>query len=66
MRTVRITNEFADVIVSVVTTGKGERLQISAPRRGSQVLLDAIELEALTWQPPATFSRMLEASTGPS
>jgi hypothetical protein len=62
----RLVNEFAEVVIRVVPTGNGERLEIEAPRRGTRVLLDPVQLEALTWQPTETFSRMLEASIGPA
>jgi len=62
---VRIANEFAEVVVRVVACGNGQRLEIVAPRRGTSILLDPVELEALTWQTRETFSRMLEASIGP-
>jgi glucans biosynthesis protein len=48
-----------------IWTGNGERLEITAPRRGTAILLDAVQLEALTWQTRDTFSKMLEASIGP-
>jgi hypothetical protein len=63
---IRLVNEFAEVVIRVVSTGNGERLEIEAPRRGRRILLDAVELEALTWQTKETFSRMLEASIGPA
>ncbi|MBF6440233.1 dihydrodiol dehydrogenase [Nocardia cyriacigeorgica] len=61
-----LSNEFADVVVRVVTVGNGERLEITSPRRGTCVRLDPVELEALTWQPSAVFTRMLEGSIGPA
>ncbi|MEV0029570.1 dihydrodiol dehydrogenase [Nocardia sp. NPDC050793] len=62
----RLSNEFADVVVRVVTAGNGERLEIRSPRRGTFVRLDPVELEALTWQPTEVFTRMLEGSIGPA
>ncbi|KWX25981.1 dihydrodiol dehydrogenase [Mycolicibacterium wolinskyi] len=64
--TTRLSNEFADVVLEVVSTGNGERLQITSPRRGTSIRLDPVELEALTWQTTDTFTRMLEGSIGPS
>ncbi|MBF6185653.1 MULTISPECIES: dihydrodiol dehydrogenase [Nocardia] len=66
MTTQRLSNEFADVVVRVVTEGNGERLEIRSPRRGTCVRLDPVELEALTWQPPDVFTRTLEGSIGPT
>lgn len=62
--TIHISNEFADIRIRKVYTRNGERLQIEAPRRGYRVLLDAVQLEGLTWQSPETFSRFLRASVG--
>lgn len=64
--TLRVANEFADVAVRVVTTHNGVRLEVASPRLGRSVLLDAIELEALTWQEPDAFSALLDEPFGPS
>ncbi|MBO4252300.1 dihydrodiol dehydrogenase [Streptomyces griseorubiginosus] len=61
---IQISNEFADIRVRKVYTRNGERLEIQAPRRGYRILLDAVELESLTWQTPETFSGFLRASVG--
>jgi hypothetical protein len=58
-------NEFTSVRVRKEQTRNGERLVISAPNLGFEVRLDALELESLTWQPPETFSRLLENPYGP-
>lgn len=58
-----IANEFADVVVRRVSTRNGMRLEISAPRTGTSVHLDALELESLTRQPKDLFSALLERST---
>lgn len=42
-----------------VETRNGSRLLIDAPRAGQWVAIDPIELEALTWQTPDTFSAMI-------
>jgi len=62
---INIANEFADIWVRKVYTRNGDRLEISAPRRGYRILLDAVELESLTWQTAETFSRFLRSSVGP-
>ena len=59
-----IANEFAHIRVRKVRTRNGERLEISAPRRGTQILLDALDLESLTWQTSEVFSKFLAASVG--
>ncbi|MFF4259922.1 dihydrodiol dehydrogenase [Streptomyces sp. NPDC001663] len=61
---IQISNEFADIRVRKVYTRNGERLEIHAPRRGYRILLDAVELESLTWQTAETFSGFLRASVG--
>lgn len=66
MTSMWLSNEFADVIVRMVQTGNGERLEISSPRRGTTIRLDPVELEALTWQTTDVFTRMLEGSVSPS
>jgi hypothetical protein len=60
-----LANEFAVVQVRTVQTRNGVRLEISAPRLGRSVRLCPLELEALTWQPPETFSALLEQPFGP-
>lgn len=52
-------NEFAEVRVSLVEGRNGPRLRIESPRSGSAVELCPLELEALTWQAPETFSAMI-------
>jgi hypothetical protein len=60
-----VANEFAEVAISVVPYGNGHRLEIWSQRWGSSIWLDAVELEALTWQPKALFSKLLEGSVRP-
>lgn len=54
-----IANEFADLRISKVHTRNGARLLIESPKTGQWVTLDALELEALTWQNVATLSAMV-------
>ncbi len=61
-----VANEFAEVQVRRVSTRNGVRLEVRSPRLGRSVLLDALELEALTWQEPALFSELLAEPFGPS
>jgi hypothetical protein len=44
---VEIANEFAFVRVRKVHTRNGERLEIEAPRRGTLIRLDPLELETI-------------------
>jgi hypothetical protein len=60
-----VVNEFADVRIRRVHTRNGQRLEITSPRRGTTVLLDAVELECLTWQPPQAFSDLLARRPAP-
>jgi hypothetical protein len=60
-----IVNEFALARVRKVRTRNGERLEIHSPRFGYTVRLDALILEALSWQSADTLSRFLETPVGP-
>jgi hypothetical protein len=62
---ITIVNEFAEIRIQKIYTRNGERLRVASYRRGSEILLDAIQLESLTWQTPEGFSRLLTASIGP-
>jgi hypothetical protein len=62
---IRLANEFAEVVVDCVRTRNGARLRISVPSSGRQILLCPLELEALTWQEPEMFSRLLQTPHGP-
>jgi hypothetical protein len=55
-----VANEFAVVVVKKVLTRNGERLSIRCPRSGTELQLDPLELESLTWQAPETISKFLE------
>lgn len=56
---IELGNEFAQVRVSRVDTRNGSRLLIESPKSGHRVALCPLELEALTWQEPPTFSAMI-------
>jgi hypothetical protein len=56
---ITIANEFAEVRVRRVDTRNGARLLIESPRSGQWIALCPLELEALTWQSPQTFSAMI-------
>jgi hypothetical protein len=57
--TITVANEFAEVEVRRVDTRNGTRLLISAPKTGRSISLDALELEALTWQNARTLATMV-------
>jgi hypothetical protein len=60
-----VANEFTEVMVRRVDTRNGSRLLISAPRTGQWISLDALEVEALTWQNPRTLAAMVGNSYAP-
>jgi hypothetical protein len=61
----RLSNEFADVVVRKVETRNGIRLSIKAPKLDREILLCPLELESLTWQTTKTFSEFLSTPFGP-
>ncbi|HTY32228.1 dihydrodiol dehydrogenase [Mycobacterium sp.] len=56
---ITVANEFAEVAVRRVDTRNGSRLLISATKTGRSISLDALELEALTWQNARTLATMV-------
>lgn len=62
---ITIANEFTEVVVRRIDTRNGSRLLISAPRSGESITLDALEVEALTWQNPRTLAAMVSNSHAP-
>lgn len=62
---IELGNEFAQVRVCRVETRNGSRLLIESPKSGQWVALCPLELEALTWQGPETFSAMIGHPYGP-
>ena len=62
---ITVANEFAEIRVRKVETRNGARLMIESPRSGQWVALCPLELEALTWQNPQTFSAMIGNPFGP-
>jgi hypothetical protein len=62
---IELGNEFAEVRVCRVETRNGSRLLIESSKSGQWVALCPLELEALTWQGPETFSAMIGKPFGP-
>ncbi|MGZ4509911.1 MAG: dihydrodiol dehydrogenase [Mycobacterium sp.] len=60
-----VANEFTEVVVRRVDTRNGSRLLISAPRSGQWITLDALEVEALTWQNGRTLAALVGNSHAP-
>jgi hypothetical protein len=64
-KTIRLGNEFSEVVVEPVQTRNGVRLRIAVPASGHQILLCPLELEALAWQDHEFFARLLATPHGP-
>lgn len=62
---IMIANEFAEVRIRRVETRNGSRLLVSSPKSGRWITLCPLELEALTWQNPQTFSAMISHPSAP-
>jgi hypothetical protein len=62
---IELANEFSTVRIRRVETRNGSRLLIESPKSGQWVTLCPLELEALTWQGPQTFSAMIGHPFGP-
>jgi hypothetical protein len=62
---IRLGNEFTEVVVEPVRTRNGMRLRIFVPSSGRQIVLCPLELEALTWQGHELFSALLSTPHGP-
>jgi hypothetical protein len=54
-----IANEFTEVQVRRVDTRNGSRLLVTSPKSGQWITLDALEVEALTWQNTRTLTAMV-------
>jgi hypothetical protein len=62
---ISVANEFTEVVVRRIDTRNGSRLLIRAPKSGQWITLDALEVEALTWQNPRTLAAMVGNSHAP-
>lgn len=65
VQVIELANEYAAVLVRLVHTHNGVRLEISSPQLGRRIQLDPLELESLTWQSHETFSSFLRTPMGP-
>ena len=61
----RLANEFTEVVVEQVRTRNGTRLRIFVPSSGREIMLCPLELEALTWQGHELFAELLRTPRGP-
>ncbi|MDQ2627131.1 MAG: dihydrodiol dehydrogenase [Actinomycetota bacterium] len=57
--TITIANEFTEVTLRRVDTRNGSRLLVTSPKSGQWISLDALEIEALTWQNSYTLAAMV-------
>jgi hypothetical protein len=60
-----VANEFTKVVMRRVDTRNGSRLLICAPKSGRWISLDALEVEALTWQNTRTLAVMVGNAGAP-
>jgi hypothetical protein len=60
-----VANEFTEVVVRRVDTRNGSRLLVTSPKTGQWITLDALEVEALTWQNTRTLAAMVGNSYAP-
>lgn len=60
-----VANEFTEVVVRRVDTRNGSRLLIASPKSGRWITLDALEVEALTWQNACTLAAMVGTMNAP-
>ena len=58
-------NEFATVRVRRVLTHNGARLQVHSSKLETDVFLDSVVLESLTWQTPESLSLFLKTPLEP-
>lgn len=59
-----IANEFTGVRVRKVITRHGERLELSTPKFGHRVLLDAMQLEIISTLTPEKFNELFARNLG--
>jgi len=57
-----VSNEFAEVTVSVDMTANGPRLRLTDTRTGRARFLDALELETIVWLPEGHLTQLLDPS----
>lgn len=59
-----IANEFTGVIIRKVLTRNGERLEVTTPKSGYRVLLDAMQLEIISTLTPEAFTELIARRLG--
>ncbi|MGA7835807.1 MAG: hypothetical protein WCA31_11430 [Acidimicrobiales bacterium] len=59
-----VANEFTGVVVRKVLTRNGERLELTTPKFGYRVLLDAMQLEIISTLTPEKFNELFARNLG--
>jgi len=59
-----IANEFTGVVVQKMLTRNGERLQVTVPKSGYRILLDAMQLEIISTLTPEAFTDLIARRLG--
>lgn len=59
-----VANEFTGVAVRKVWTRQGERLELTVPKKGYRILLDAMQLEIVAAQEPKRFTELFQIKLG--
>lgn len=59
-----IANEFTGVVIRKMLTRNGERLEVTTPKSGHRVLLDAMQLEIISTLTPDAFTEMIARRLG--
>lgn len=59
-----IANEFTGVVVRKVLTRNGERLELSTPKSGHRILLDAMQLEIISTLSHESFTELIARRLG--
>lgn len=59
-----VANEFTGVVVRKVMTRNGERLELTTPKFGYRVLLDAMQLEVISTLAPEKFNELFARNLG--
>ena len=59
-----VANEFTGVVVQKVLTRNGERLQLTVPKSGYRILLDAMQLEIISTLTPDAFTELMARRLG--
>lgn len=59
-----VANEFTGAALRKVWTRQGERLEVTVPKKGYRILLDAMQLEIVAAQDPKRFTELFAIKLG--